>query len=284
MFRRFVYLALTLIPSAAYAQPPAPSATTPPLRFKWQQNQVLTYKVLQRTTVRETALDEKTGKPVTTEASTNLSLMKKWTVKDVDAAGVATLVMTITQMKNEIRRPDGSDLVLDSANPENAKEMAEFLNVAVLTVRVDQQGRIVEVKEAKAGSSNRLQAELPFRLMLPDTGPTAGQTWDRTFTLKLDPPLGTGESYDFAQKYTCNSIKDGLAVATIETNLKAPPKALAERVPLVPMLWSGEVYFNTAAGKYHAARLKAKSELPNYQGEGTKFEYESSYAEDVVEK
>jgi hypothetical protein len=50
------------------------------------------------------------------------------------------------------------------------------------------------------------------------------------------------------------------------------------------MLWTGEVYFNTAAGKYHAARLKVKAELPNHQGEGTKFECESIYTEDAVEK
>ena len=47
---------------------------------------------------------------------------------------------------------------------------------------------------------------------------------------------------------------------TVETTLKAPPKATGEQVPLVPMLWSGEVYFNTAAGKYHAARLKVKTD------------------------
>lgn len=283
MFRRFAYIILTFIPSVAMAQPPVAPAT-PPLRFKFQQNQVLTYKVLQRTIVRETNLDEKTGKPVVTESGTNLTLMKKWTVKDLDAAGVATLEMTITQMKNEMRRPDGSDLVIDSANPEDAKSMAAYLNVPILTLRVDHQGRIVEVKESKSGSSNRLRAELPFRMILPDTGPTSGQTWDRTFAVKLDPPEGTGESYEFAQKFTCSSVKDGLAVASVETTLKAPPKTLSERVPLVPMLWTGDVYFNSSSGKFHAARLKVKAELPNYQGEGTKFEYESIYAEDVVEK
>ena len=32
------------------------------------------------------------------------------------------------------------------------------------------------------------------------------------------------------------------------------------------------------------ARLKVKAELPNHQGEGTRFEYESAYVEDIVEK
>jgi len=281
MFHRYALLAaLFVVPCVASAQPPA---ANPPVRFKWQLNQVLKYKVTQQTAVRETSLDEKTEKPVTTEARTNLTLIKKWTVKNIDAKGVVTLEMTITAMKTEFRKPDGSSMVRDSANPEQAKELAEYLNVPIVTVKVDTQGKLIEVKEAKAGSAARLHAELPFRFILPDTGPTAGQTWDRTFTLKLDPPLGTGESYDFAQKYT-GSIKDNLVVIGIETTLKTPPKTLAEQVPLVPMLWSGEVYFNPTAGKFHAARLKVKAELPNHQGEGTKFEYESAYVEDILEK
>jgi hypothetical protein len=285
MVRWFAFVALTLLPALAAAQPPAPSAATAaPARFKWQVNQTHTYKLSQQTVVRETLLDEKTEKPIITTTQTNLTLVRKWTVKAVDATGTATLELTITQMKNEFRRPDGSTLVLDSTNPEQAKEMAAYLNVPVVTIRVDSLGRLIEVKEAKAGSAARLTAELPFRLVLPEMGPSEGQSWDRPFSLKLDPPHGTGETYEFAQRYTCSAIRDGLLVLAVETNLKAPPKALAERVPLVPMLWTGELYFNVAAGKYHAARLKVKAELPNFQGEGTKFEYESVYNEDAVEK
>jgi hypothetical protein len=102
--------------------------------------------------------------------------------------------------------------------------------------------------------------------------------------MKLDPPLGTGEKYDFTQQYTCTGLKDSLLTVDVATALKDPPKTLAERVPLVPMLWEGQVYFNTAAGTYHAARLKVKTELANHLGEGTKFEYQSTYTEDAVEK
>jgi hypothetical protein len=284
MFRRFAFVVVAgLIPVTVSAQAPAVPAQNAGLRFKWQANQTLTYKVLQQTTVRETSLDDK-GKPVTTETGTNLALVKKWLVKEVDAGGVATLQMSITEVKNKMRQPDGTDIVVDSTNPEDAKRMAEFLNVPVVTVRVDAAGRIVEVKESKAGSTNRLNAELPFRMILPGTVPVVGDSWDRTFTVKVDPPEGTGESYEFGQKYTCVVVKDGLTVSRVETTLKAPPKTLSERVPLVPMLWTGEVYFNNEAGRFHAARLKVKAELPEYQGQGTRFEYESSYAEDAVQE
>lgn len=283
MFRRFAFVALSLMPVGAAAQSPQ-SYPAPAARFQWQAGQTLTYKLTQQTVVRETVLDGKTEKPVTTTVQTNLTLVRQWEVKTVDPAGIATLQMTIKQMKNEFRRPDGTSLVRDSADPEHAKEMAAYLNVPVVTVRVDAQGKLVEVKEAKAGSAARLAAELPFRLVLPEAGPVAGQSWDRPFTMKFDPPLGTGDTHEFVQKFTCTAAKDGLLVMAVETSLKAPPKALAERVPLVPMLWTGEVYFNVAAGKYHAARLRVKAELPDHQGQGTKFEYESVYNEDAVEK
>jgi hypothetical protein len=283
MSRRFAAALLTIAVGigAGLAQSPAGAPT---LRFTWQPNQTLTYKIIHHTTIQETTLDEKTQQPVTTEAKTNLLLVRKWAVKGTDPAGVATLEMTITDMKSEIRPPDGMAVVRDSANPEHAREMAEYLNKPIVTVRVDSRGRLVEVKEAKPGSAGRLHAELPFRLTLPDAGPAPGQAWDRTFAVKLDPPHGTGESHDFVQKYVCKQVKDGLAVVGVETALKAAPKTTGEQVPLVPMLWTGEVYFNVLAGKYHAARLTTRSELANHLGDGTKFVYQSTYAEDAVDK
>jgi hypothetical protein len=283
MSRRFAvgFLGLAVAVGVGLAQPPAGGQ---PLRFQWQPGQVLTYRVSQQTAVQETTLDEKTEKPVTTTARTDLTLTRTWTVRDVAAGGAATLEMRITAMKNQITQPDGTAIVRDSANPDHAREMAEFLNKPVVVVTIDAQGRLTDVKEAKPGSAARLHAELPFRLTLPDSGPVAGQAWDRTFSLKLDPPLGTGESYEFGQKYTCKAVQDGLAVVAVETALKAPPKTAGEQVPLVPMLWTGELYFNVAAGRYHAARLTTKAELANHLGEGTKFVYQSTYSEDAAEK
>jgi hypothetical protein len=282
MVRSFLVFSVAIaLTSAAGAQPPAAPAAP---RFKWEPGKVLTYRVIQQTVVQETTLDEKTNKPVTDQTQTSLTLVRKWLVKDVDKLGVATLEMSITEMKSQVRQPNGVVIDVDSTKPEDAKAMAEYLNKPFVTVRIDAQGRLVEVKEAKGGSAARFQSELPFRLVLPDAAPGANQTWDRPFAVKLDPPHGTGESYDFVQKYTSKGEKDGLLVVGVDTALKAPPKVVSEQVPLVSMLWTGDVYFNTAAGKYHAARLKAKAELANHQGEGTKFVYESTYAEDAIEK
>lgn len=255
-----------------------------PARFHWQVNQVLTYRVVQQTLVSESFTDDSTGKTTSSEARTHLALTRKWTVKDVDPAGVATLEMAITAMRNELRQSDGSASVRDSANPDDAKEMAAYLNTPIVVVRVDPRGRIVELKSAAGSSGARLHAELPFRAILPESGPAPAQGWERPFTFKLDPPHGTGELYDFEQKYTCKEVRDGMIVISIETRLKTVPKSHAEQIPLIPLLWTGDVYFHSPTGRYHAARLKAKAELTNHVGPGSKFAYESNYAEDAVEK
>jgi len=279
MLRLTVGFVMVVLAAPAFAQAPAE-----PLRFKWQAGQVLNYTVEQVTTVQETTLDETTNKPVVGGTLTRLNLTKRWDVKAVDPAGIATLELSVAAMRQELARPgvidkDGQPTVIktivDSATPEGKQQLDAYLNKPVMTVKVDSLGRVIEAT-AVGGNVERLKAELPFRLSFPEA---AAATWDRSFTIKLDPPLGTGEKYDATQTYTAKPTQDGLAVLGVSTVLKNPPKDSADLPPLVPMLWTGDVFFDPAAGRYVGARLTVKTEVLNHQGEGTKFVYESKYAE-----
>jgi hypothetical protein len=263
------------------------AAAGEPLRFKFQPGQVLTYSVRQLTRVTETAYDE-TAKDLRTGTSvTKLALVRRWAVTAVDPAGVATLEMSIASIRQEISRPgpadkDGKptadDIVIDSATPEGKQQTAEYLGKPIVTVRLDPQGRLVEAKAA-GGAADRLAAEPPFRLTLPDAAVAAGSAWRRPFPIKLAPPLGTGESFDAVQTYTLKAVADGTAVVAVASALKATPADPGQLPPLVPLLWEGEVYFQPATGRYAGAKLGVKREVPDHQGAGTKFVYESQYAE-----
>ncbi len=277
---------------AALAAGPALAQTPAPLRFQWKPGQVLTYAVRQTTTVAETTLEEGTNKPVTGTTVTKLALTRRWTVRAVGPDGTATLELSIVAMRQEIDRPGPPDkagkptvdsTVLDSSTPEGRRQMEAFLNKPVLTAKVDARGQLAEVKAA-GGSADRLRAELPFRFVLPEQAPAVGGTWDRAFTITLDPPHGTGEKYDATQTYTLKGEAQGHAVVRVNTTLKAPPKDPAELPPLVPFLWEGEVYFHKETGRYSGARLTVKKEVANHQGEGTKFAFETTYNEGLVEK
>ena len=280
MIRGCIGLVLFFAAAAAADEPP---------RFKFQPGQVLTYSVRQETRVTETAHDE-TAKDLRTGTSvTKLALTKRWQVKAVDPSGVATLEMAIAAIRQEISRPgpadkDGQpttdDLVIDSATPEGKQQTAAYLNKPIVTVRLDPLGRLIEANAT--GGSDRLNAELPFRLTLPEAGVAVGATWQRPFLIKLAPPLGTGETFDAVQTYTLKAVADGTATVAVASALKATPPDAGQLPPLVPLLWDGEVYFQFVAGRYAGAKLSVKREIPDHQGAGTKFIYESQYTETLA--
>jgi hypothetical protein len=122
----------------------------------------------------------------------------------------------------------------------------------------------------------RLAAELPFRVILPET---AIATWDRPFSIKLVPPYGTGESYDAVQTATLRESTNNLATIVVKTTLKSAPTAPSDLQPLLPWLWEGEVQVSVESGRYLGAQLKANRTLDNHQGVGSKFVFESEYRE-----
>lgn len=257
------------------------SAADPP-KFVWAAGDTLTYKVSQATTVDELTLDEGAKKPTAVKTVTTLTSTKQWAVKAVGKDGSATLEMTVSALRQEVTQTVGDkkpvNRVIDSTDPEDAKGMP-FLNKPVLTATVDTTGKVVEAKSDQKAAADRLEAELPFRLVWPAKMPAANDTWDRTFVLKLPPPLGTGEKFDATQTYTFRGNKDVYAVVGMTTVVKEMPTDPAVVSALAPVLWEGDVFFNTKTGRYHGAKLTAKREVANHRGEGTKFAYTSEYTE-----
>ena len=258
------------------------AADAPKLRFVWVKDSAKVYGVVQTTTVHETVLDEQTKKPLDIRTVTKLIISKKWLVKAVGPDGGGTLEMSTVAMKQEITQTVGETKpvvrLIDSTNPDDSKGMT-FLNKPILTLKVDPQGRISDVKSDNASAADRLQTDLPFKLHLPDAAPPANAAWERAFELKLPPPLGTGEKYDATQKYTFQGMNKDYAVVGTVTALKVPPTDAAVMPAIVPMLWEGDVFFNAKTGGYHGAKLSVKKEVANHQGEGTKFRYSSEYTE-----
>jgi len=248
-------------------------------RFRWTAGQTLTYQLRQRTTVEETFGNEQQKQ--TRRTTSDLQLTREWTVQTVDAMGVATVQMRILALRSEIRRGEEEPLIRDSAQPDHAKEMAAFLNKGLLTLRMDGRGRLIAVTEARSGSAQRLEVELPFRLILPDKGWEVGQTWQRQARVKVDPPLGVGDRYTLEQKYTLLRRQGDLWTVGLSTRWTEDPP-LAEQAAVLPFLWEGELYFDVAAGQYQGARLRIDREIRDHLGPGSRYAYQSSYEEQLL--
>ena len=115
------------------------------------------------------------------------------------------------------------------------------------------------------------------KLSLPADGLKPGKTWERTYTITLNPPLGTGEKYDVVQRFTCKALSADQATVALTTELKTPPKVAADAIPLWQMLPAGDVVFDLKAGRVQSATLKIDRELKGHQGEGSACRFQSTY-------
>jgi hypothetical protein len=276
MIRKGMTTVIALLTAASLAPAQAPAA-----RLHWQTGQVLTYRVEQATFASEVVGESKV------ETKTQLNLLKRWQVVGVDAGGVATLQLSLASLRLETTTPDGDTLLFDSAHvdkstPQMREQMARFVNQPLALLRVDGLGRVVEVKESKFGPASRYESEPPFVGQLPADGLKTGQTWERAYKMTLEPPQGAGEKYDAVQKYVCKEIKDGAATVAVTTEVKSPPDALADRVPLLQLQPEGEVVYDLKAGRLRSASLKVDRELKNHQGENSSYRLQCTYKVEYV--
>ena len=256
------------------------------VRFVWKQGQPLTYRVEQTTSASDVA----DGK--TTETSSKMTTVKRWEVLTVDSAGVATLQLSVAFLHFEVKTPKGDTLLFDSKEPEKSdpqlrEQMGKFVGQPLAVLRVDGQGRVVEVKESKQAPASRFESDLPFVLLLPgaEGRPVQpGMAWERTYQVTLEPPQGTGDKFDAVQKYTCQKIDGAAVTISLTTTIKNLPTSPLDQVPLLEMQPEGEVVFDAVSGRLYSARLRIDKELKGLQGEGSSYHFQSTYSEQLMKE
>jgi hypothetical protein len=278
MIRSFLcVLTVSAITSAPVA------AQAPALKFFWQPGLTLSYKVAQATKAVEV-----TGNG-TTETRTSLNLVKQWRVQDVDAAGVATLHLTVVSMRMEITPPSGEKLLFDSADPSVGdqalkNQMNKYVGQSIAILRVDEHGKVVEVKESKFGPASRYEAELPFQIVLPTEAVQVGAAWNRTYQLKLEPPHGAGEVYECVQAIRCKQMTATDMLVSCQTTIPKLPESTQDQVPLLQNQTEGEVVFDMKNGRMNAAVIQVNKELKDHQGKDSSYKFQSVYREDYLGK
>jgi hypothetical protein len=260
-----------------------PALAQEPARFKWETGQELTYRVDQTTSVSD--ITEKKS----VETSTKLTLTKHWQVLSVDDRGVATLQMSLLALRMETKKPDGDTVIFDStdADPANSKlnkDLLQFVGPPIATLKMDSQGRLIEVKESKFGPASRYTSDLPFKIVLPDVGVSEGKSWHRDYQIKLEPPQGASETFDAVQKYTCKAATVTLLVVGMSTTIKNRPESPTDQIPLIPMQAEGRISFSLADGRMKKAELTMAREITGHRGDGSKYIYRSTYVEELIEK
>jgi hypothetical protein len=255
-------------------------AQTP--RFRWQTGQVLLYRT-EHNTVASYVMGDSTS-----ETKTRVQSIKRWQVMDVDSAGAATLQMSLQTLFFETTPPAGDPLVFDSTHldkstPELRKQYENYVGQPLVVVRIDSQGKVLEVKEARQDySAAKYESDPAFKLVLPTEPLKAGLNWERAYPIVLGPPYGTGdEKYAAVQHYACKEVAGNLATMSLTTEMKSAPAAQEDQVPLWQMQPEGELVFDVEAGRLQKAILRIDKEA-KIEGGNTHFRsvYTEEYAGD----
>jgi hypothetical protein len=263
-----------VLAATAAAQPAA-------WQFRWQPGQVLTYRAEQTTAIEETVGGGKV------QVRDRLTLTKRWQVLAVDPAGVATLQLSLAALRKEMTTPAGDVLFFDSDHLDKSdaqlrEQLTQYVGTPLAVLRLDGKGRVVEVKESRFGPASKFEAELPFRIALPDTVPQVGQAWERTYKVTVDPPQGTGEQYDAVQRCVCKTVTGTAATLSVSAALKTLPAGSAEQAPLLQNQPEGEAVFDVQNGRLQSVSLHVDKEVQGHQGEGSSYHFQSSYNEQYV--
>jgi hypothetical protein len=273
MIRKTIAVISGVLVMASIAQAQAP-------RFRWQTGQVLIYRTEHNTSASYVMGENKD------ETKTHVQSIKRWQVIDVDSAGVATLQLSLQALFFETIPLSGEPLIFDSAHldkstPGLRKQYENYIGQPLVVVRINGQGKVLEVKEARPGhSAAKFESEPPFKLLLPVEPLKEGMSWERAYQIVLEPPQGTGdEKYAAVQRYVCKSVADNLATMSLMTELKATPAAEEDQVPLWQMQPEGEIVFDMQAGRLQKATLKIDKEA---KIEGGNTHFQSIYTEQYV--
>jgi hypothetical protein len=267
-----------LLPIVVTVLFPALAPAQAPWQFRWAKGAKIDYKVEHLTQVSEVVDGKKA------ESGSKLNLVKRWTVLDVDAKGVATLQLTLVALRNEQTRPGGEVLLFDSAALDKStpalKEMSKFIGKSLATLKIDSFGRLLEVSE---GSAAKYEAEPPFALVLPGVAVKEGQAWLRPYNITLEPPAGAGEKVPASQRYHFTKADGKLATMALTTEVKKMPESAQEQIPVFQKMVQGHVVFDTTAGRLHRVDASVDRTVENHEGPGSSYHFKSSYIEQVVE-
>jgi hypothetical protein len=250
-------------------------------QFRWQRGQTLQYKVEQSTRAIDTSSEGKS------ELASHVEQVKNWQVLEVDAAGVATVQMSLSYLKMRQQLPTGDTLAFDSKNPEGShpqlrEQLRTLIGKPLVVLRVDGTGKVVEVKSAANGPTSRYESELPFVVTLPGKALQGGQVWKRAYRIVLDPPLGAGEKYAAEQTYQVKSMNAGQAVIAFATAVKEMPPNPADQLPLLQTQPRGEVTFDARRGVMTKAVVTSGGGVEGHLGEGSRYEFSSHYQEQLI--
>jgi hypothetical protein len=267
--------ALILTMSAAGSEA---AATT--LRWKFKAGDSLRYQLVQTQSMTTRVKDPA---PQEFKQGFALTIDQVWTVRSVDASGVASIAHTIERIRTTAELPVGK-LTYDSKEAKDggspAGPLFRMLVGVEFTFKMDGRGEITDVKlpekllatlrgdQQPAGAQGQFsEAGLKnmisqMSLLLPEGPVEPGATWSRKLAIPAGPD---GQTRGTEHLYTYRGPRAGGAggIEGIDLTIKYDPLKPDPSVPVTIKTQEsrGQFAFDNAAGRIETSTITEKVEL-----------------------
>lgn len=244
------------------------------LRYKFQPGQTLRWNVEHLKNVRTTVQ----GTTQTAEMITRS--IKVWKVVDVTPDGQAKLENSVESVDLVQKQSGRAEVRYDSQNDESPpagyEQFAESIGQTLSEITLDSQGKVVK-REARWPGATTTQAQVT--VPLPDEPASAGHSWHLPDEVSVKLKSGEVRKIQTRQRFTLESVADGVAEIAVETQLLTPTQDPEVLVQLIDLKTKGRVRFDIEQGRVIDQQLDSDEDVIGFSGQGSHMRSTSRFNE-----
>lgn len=284
MYRSFlVCLSLSLLlPATGSADsdseaPPADSAETYELAYRFHADEVIRYQVEHVSTV-ETRISGTKETSKSHSAST-----KAWKVLEAKGDN-----MTFTHSIEDVdmwQQRSGSDPIRynskkDKEPPPQYQKVVEALSKELAKVTINRAGRII------ARESHTSSPDLGFGgliVPLPTEPVKVGHVWTTPDEVKLRERDGRVKNVNTQIRYRLEKVSAGIATISTKTQILTPVSDARLKSQLLQQISSGEIKFDIDEGRIVSKQLNWDETIIGFNGPASNMKYRARFSETLLQ-
>ena len=247
------------------------------LRYKFEADQALSWDVAHRTSVRTIVGG------VSQEDESQTRSTKNWRVVEVNDDGNMLLEHTVSDI-SMTTETGGVEQSYDSAT-DSVEEIhpmfvpvAESVGQPLFIVTVTPRGEEVDRERIRASLESKYDRIL---IVFPEEAISVGSTWTHSFDKNVALPSGIVRSVRLRKQYVLESVRTGVAVFSVTTQVLTPIHDPELEAQLLQDLWQGEYRFDIDAGYVLEQQLDINESCINFRGEGSSIRYQIRATEEL---
>lgn len=244
------------------------------LRYKFDEGDVFRWDVRHQVEILTTVAG------TTQNAATDSRSVKKWVVEKVSPEGQITFVHSVESVAMTHRLTGREEQTYDSTKdktpPPGFEDAAENVGVPLATITMDDRGEVLKREDHRPRPAGY---DGPITMPLPEEAVYEGYEWKIPHTISIPMRDRTIKKIKSQQRFSVDSIKDGVATIRVETVILTPINDPVIEAQLVQRETRGTVKFDIARGRVIEQSSHMDKRVIGHIGETSSMHYTMQFSE-----